>query len=87
MALGLELLVHLRPEAVHQHDLHAHVDQGQVPRQVLAALAGGNRLATDADHEGLAAVRVDVGATERNMGTKVKLKTADMARRRCDSVT
>jgi hypothetical protein len=61
MALGLELLVDLRAKAVHQHDLHAHaLDQRQVLRDVLQ-LAGGDGLAGDADHEGLAAVHVDVG--------------------------
>jgi hypothetical protein len=59
MALGLELLVHLRAETVHQHHLDAHaLDQRQVLRDVLQ-LAGGDRLAGHADHEGLAAVHVD----------------------------
>ena len=59
--LGAQLLVHLRAKAVHQHDLHAPaLDQRQVGGDV-AQLAGGNRLTHHADHEGLAAVHVDVG--------------------------
>ena len=36
MALGLELLIHLRAKAVHQHNAHAHrLDQRQVLRNVV----------------------------------------------------
>ncbi len=58
--LAAQLLVHLRPEAVHQHELDAHRVQD---RQVLhegVELAGGDQLAGHRDHEGLAAVGVDV---------------------------
>jgi hypothetical protein len=59
-ALGAQLFVHLRAKAVDQHDAHAHgPDQRHVLRQ-RAHLAGGQRLAADADDEGLAAVHVDV---------------------------
>jgi hypothetical protein len=35
VALGFELLVHLRPKAMHQHNLDAHaLDHGQVLRQM-----------------------------------------------------
>ena len=61
MALGRQLFVDLRPEAMHQHDLHAHaLDQRQVLRQ-MAELARRDGLARDADHKGLAPVHVDVG--------------------------
>ena len=60
MALGGELLVHLRPKAVHQHQLDAHRVQD---RQVLhegVELARGDQLAGHRHDEGLAAVGVDV---------------------------
>ena len=42
-ALGLQLLVHLRPEAVHQHQLDAHgMQYGQILREV-SELAGGDQ--------------------------------------------
>ena len=61
MALGRQLLGHLRPEAVHQHQLDAHgVQDGQVLNEGVE-LARRNRLAGQRHHEGLAAVGVDVG--------------------------
>jgi hypothetical protein len=45
-------------------------------------LARRNGLARQAHHKGLVPKLVDVGATDRNQGTKVKLKTVDM-RGRC----
>ncbi|MCY1533662.1 hypothetical protein D9M68_690020 [compost metagenome] len=68
VALGRQLLVDLRAEAVHQHDLDAHaLDQGQVLRDVLQ-LARRDGLARQRDHEGLAAVRVDVGRDRAEPG-------------------
>ena len=68
MALGLELLVHLRAKTVHQHDLHAHaLDHGQVLREV-RQFACGNRLTRDADHKGLVAELVDVGRNRPEPG-------------------
>ena len=55
-----ELVVDLRPEAVHQHQLHAHrVEDGQVLHQRVE-LAGDDHLARDRHDEGLAVVRMDV---------------------------
>jgi hypothetical protein len=60
VALGLELLVHLRAKAVHQHNLDAHaLDHGQVLRQAVQ-LARGNGLARNAHHKRLVAELVDV---------------------------
>ena len=60
VALGLELLVHLGPKAVHQHHFHAHaLDHGQVLRQV-RQLARRNGLARHSHHKGLVAKLVDV---------------------------
>ena len=53
MAFGLELLVHLGPKAMHQHDFDAHaLDHGQVLRQV-RQLARCNGLARNADDKSL----------------------------------
>ena len=61
MALGLELLIDLRPETMDQHDFHTHaLNQGQVLRNVLQ-LARCNGLTRQADHKGFATVRVDIG--------------------------
>ncbi len=60
MILGLQLVVDLRPEAVHQHQLHAHrVKDGQILHQRVE-LACGNHLAGDRHDEGLAVIGVDV---------------------------
>ena len=71
VALDAQLLVDLRPEAVHQHQLDAHrVQDRQVLREAVE-LAGGDQLAGDRDDEGLAAVGVDVrrdGAEPRHEG-------------------
>ena len=59
--LGLQLLVHLRAKAVHQHDLDAHgLDHGQVLRDVVQ-LAGRDGFTREPHHEGLVAELVDVG--------------------------
>ena len=61
MPLGGQLFIHLRAEAVHQHDLDPHgLDQRQVLRNVVQ-LAGGNGLTRQPDHKGLVAKLVDVG--------------------------
>jgi hypothetical protein len=61
MALGRQLLGHLRPEAVHHDQLDAHgVQDGQVLHEGVE-FAGGNGLAGQRHHEGLAAVGVNVG--------------------------
>ncbi len=73
-----QLFVHLRAKAMHQHNFDAHgLDQRQVLHDALQ-LACGNRLTCDAHHKGLVSELVDIGATDRNQGTKVKLKTVDM---------
>ena len=70
VALGCELLVDLWPEAVHQHDLHAHaLNQRQVLRNVLQ-LAGCNRLTGNADDEGFVTVCVDVRRNRPEPGNK-----------------
>ena len=61
MALGQKLLIDLRPEAMHQHDFHAHaLNQRQVLRNVLQ-FACRNGLARNTHHKGFAPVGVDVG--------------------------
>ncbi len=61
MAFGLQLLVHLGPKAVHQHNLDPHaLDHGQILRQ-MGQLASGDGLTGNAHHEGLVAKLVDVG--------------------------
>ncbi len=71
VALGLELFVHLRPETMHQHDLHAHtLNHRQVLRQMVQ-LARGDGFARNAHHKGLVAKFVDVRrdrAEPRNEG-------------------
>ena len=73
VALRAQLLVDLRPKAVHEDELDAHRLQD---RQVLGErgeLAGGDQLAGDRDHEGLAVVGVDVrrhGAEPRHEGVR-----------------
>ena len=60
VVLGLELVVDLRPEAVHQHQLHAHrVQDGQILHQRVE-LARGDHLAGDRHDEGLAVIGMDV---------------------------
>ena len=60
MALGLQLLVHLGPKTVHQHNFDAHaLDHGQVLRQV-RQLARCHRFARNADHKSLVAKLVDI---------------------------
>ena len=74
MAFGGQLLVDLRPEAVHQHNLDAHaLDQRQVLCNVLQ-LAGRNGLARYADHKGFAPVRVDVRRNRAKPGHKGEVK-------------
>src|SRR6185369_10624424 len=74
MALGLELFCDLRPEAVHQHDLHAHaLDQREVLGDVLQ-LAGCHRLAGHADDESLAPVHVDVRRHRSEPGHESKVE-------------
>ena len=60
VALGLELLVHLRAKAMHQHQLDAHRVQDREVLHEGVQLARGDRLADQPDHEGLAVVGVDV---------------------------
>ena len=62
VVLGLELVVDLRPEPVHQHQLHAHrVQDGQILyASALSLCAASDHLAGDRHHEGLAVIRVDV---------------------------
>ncbi len=68
MALGLELLVHLRAKAVHQHDLHAHaLDQCEVLRDQ-RQLARRDRLTGNAHHQRVAAVLVDIGRDRAEPG-------------------
>ena len=57
------------------------LDQRQVLREVLQ-LAGRDRLAGDADHEGLAAVRVDVGRHRAEPGDEGEVEDGGHARRR-----
>ena len=72
VALGLELLVDLRPKAVHQHDLDAHAaGSAPGPARMCCSLPAAIASPAIADHEGLAAVAWMYGATERNHGTKV----------------
>ena len=60
MAFGLQLLVHLRPKTVHQHNLHPHgLDHRQVLRN-MRQLPRRNRLARHAHHKGLVAELVDI---------------------------
>ena len=60
VALRAQLLVDLRPKAVHQDDLDAHRLQDRQVLRERGELAGGDQLAGDRDHEGLAVVGVDV---------------------------
>ena len=85
VALGLQLLVDLRAEPVHQHDLHAHAaDQRQVLRDVLQ-LARRDRLAGHPDHEGLAPVHVDVGRHRAEPGHEGEIEDGGHATVRTDS--
>ena len=61
MTLGHELLIHLRPKAMDQHNLHTHaLNQGQILGQVLQ-LASCDGFTCNAHHKGFATVHVDVG--------------------------
>ena len=60
VALRAQLLVDLRPKAVHEDDLDAHRLQDRQVLRERGELAGGDQLAGDRDHEGLAVVGVDV---------------------------
>ncbi|MPN46395.1 hypothetical protein SDC9_193981 [bioreactor metagenome] len=74
VALGAQLLVHLRAEAVHQHQLDAHgLDQRQILHDALQ-LACGNRLAGDAHHEGLVSELVDIGSHRPEPGDKGEIE-------------
>ena len=71
VALRAQLLVDLRPKAVHQHELDAHRLQDREVLRERVELAGGDQLAGDRDDEGLAVVGVDVrrhGAEPRHEG-------------------
>ena len=71
--LAAQLLVHLRPEAVHEHQLDAHRVQDREVLHEGIQLAGGDQLAGHRDDEGLAAVSVDVRrdrAEPRNEGVR-----------------
>lgn len=60
MTLGLELLVDLGPETMHQHNLHTHT---LYERQILCNVLqfpGGYRFTCNAYYEGFTPVRVDV---------------------------
>jgi hypothetical protein len=60
MPFGQQLLVHLRPEAVNQHNFHAHaLNQGQILGQVLQ-FARSNGFTCNAHHKGFAAVHVNI---------------------------
>ena len=74
MPLGRQLLIDLRPKAVHQHDLDAHaLNEGQVLGNVLQ-LARRNGLAGHAHHEGFAPVQVDVGRHRAKPGHEGKIE-------------
>ena len=60
MALRAQLLVDLRPKAVHEHELDAHRVQDREVLRERVELAGCDQLTGDRDDEGLAVVRVDV---------------------------
>ena len=80
MALGLELLVHLRAKPVHQHDFHAHaLHHGQVLCQVLQ-LARSNGFATHANYKGLMAELVDVGCHRAKPGHKGEVENSGHGR-------
>ena len=60
VALRAQLLVDLRPKAVHEDDLDAHRLQDREVLRERGELAGGDQLAGDGDDEGLAVIGVDV---------------------------
>jgi hypothetical protein len=61
VALGRQLFGHLRPETVHEDQLDAHRMQDRKVLHEGVQLARGDGLAGQRDHEGLAAVGMDVG--------------------------
>jgi len=68
VSLGLELFVHLGPEAMHQHNLDTHaLNHGQVLRQ-MRQFPRRNCFSCNADHEGLVAKFVDVGCDRAKPG-------------------
>jgi hypothetical protein len=58
--LGLQLLVDLRPEPMHQHQLDAHRVQDREVLYEGVELVRGDRLADQPDDERLAVIGVDV---------------------------
>ena len=80
MALGAQLLVDLRPKAVHQHELDAHrVQDRQVLHEADSACRRRSARRRSPTTKVLPRYAWMYGATERNHGTKVWGKTRLMA--------
>ena len=76
VALGIELLVDLRSEAMHQHDSHAHaLDHGQILGQELQ-LARRNGFTGNTDNKGLISKFVDVGSDRAKPGHKGEVENS-----------
>ena len=71
MAFGRQLLGHLRPKAVHQHELDAHrMQDGEVLHEGVE-LACGDQFTSHGHDEGLAVIGVDVGRDSAKPGDEV----------------
>ena len=72
-AVAFQQAFDLRADAVHQHDAHAQADQEVDVLRQAGEFAVLQSFAADGQHEGLAAVGVDIGAASRKESTNSRV--------------